>query len=678
MKRTLIAIAALAALLIGTAPAPAQKPDPAHAALKAAMDKELLDGDLKRAIDLYAKVANTHRANKSIAAQALLRLGQCQEKLGQSQAASAYERLLSQYADQKEAATARTRLAALRGSPSTGSVQARLVWDNAIDDWGSASADGRYLSFVHWPTLGIAIRDLSTGTNHVIPDSTLFGRNKGEAGGNAISPDGKRVAFAYNRHNQPQGQRGYTELHVLNADGSGHKLLLPATGIHYIEPQSWSPDGKWIAAVIGVKSDSHLRLALVPSNGGQPRYLPIPTKQTIAEAFFSPDGKWLAYSASTIRGAGWHLYLCSPGATSDTEIKLAENAVTMGWAPNSSAVLFRRERAGQHDLYLQPIAGGKPSGESRIIHTNTDVGTSPQGITTSGTLLYGIGNRRAEATLFPFTGDLAKLGSPILTFPVAGSASLHLGGGTMRFSPDGKRLLAISPSGKELIIRTLGEGIVQSITPRIERFFRAEWSPDGNAIFLQGLTETGRQGIHRLDLATSKITVIAPVPEDGWNFVPSPDGRTIYYGGPSRVLARDIATGQDKEIWTGDGDGYFQLLITRNGQTLIIRCSNLLVAVTLASGQARTLFTRQGQEHGVPWASALTHDDTKVLAILRAGSMSGMQFGVYPIDGSAPSRFPAPGAFRGLHVSPDGKLLGTTVLARRNQIWALENFLPTN
>jgi len=678
MNRTLITIAAFAALLLGTAPAPAQKPDPAQAALKAAIDKELVDGDLKRAIDLYTKVANTHKSNKSVAAQALLRLGQCQEKLGQSQAASAYERLLSQYADQKEAATARARLAALRGSPASGSVQARLVWDNAMDDWGSASADGRYLSFVHWPTLGIAIRDLSTGTNHVIPDSTLFGRNRGEAGGNAISPDGKRVAFAYYRHNQPQDQRGYTELHVLNADGSGHKLLIPAAGIDYIEPQSWSPDGKWISAMINRKGDNHGYLALVPTGGGEPRYLPIPPKQGLEAAFFSPDGKWLAYSASPIRGAGRHLYLCSPNSATDSEVKLTNNAIAMGWAPNSAGIMFSRESSGKHDLYFQPVDAGKPSGEAKIIYTNTDIGTNSQGISTSGTLLYGIGNRRSEATLYPFTGDLAKLGPPTLTFPVTGSVSWLLGGGTMRFSPDGNRLLAISPSGRELIIRTLGDGIVRTIAPRLMRFTRVEWSPDGTAILLQGLDDARHQGIHRLDPSNADISFITPLPESTWNFVPSPDGRTIYYGGPNRVLARDITTGQDKEIWTGDGLGNFQLLITRNGQTLVIRTTRLLVAVHLATGQARTLYTNDGLEDGHTWASALTHDDTKVLAIHRDGSLNKMQFGVYPIDGSTPSRFPAPGEIRGLHVSPDGKLLATTVLTRRDQIWALENFLPTN
>jgi WD40 repeat protein len=300
-------------------------------------------------------------------------------------------------------------------------------------------------------------------------------------------------------------------------------------------------------------------------------------------------------------------------------------------------------------------------------------------VSSQGTLLYGIGNRHADATLYPFNGDLSKLGDPTLKVPVTGSVSWLLGGGTMRFSPDGKRLLAVGISSRELIIHSLVSNTHQTITPRLKQLTRVEWAPDGVSILVLGMNEEGQHGILRLDPSSGATTFVTPLPERTWNFVPSPDGRMIYYGRPNQVVARDLATGQDKQVWNGDGGGNFQLLISRNGKTLIVRASGYLGAVDLTTGQVRPLYDRTKDidvADGVVWASTFSPDETKVFVIHRAGSLNSMQFGVYPIDGSTPSRFPAPKEFRGLHVSPDGKLLGTTFLTRRDQIWALENFLP--
>jgi Tol biopolymer transport system component len=647
----------------------------ADVTLQRAIRKETLEGDLKGAIALYEKTLSEAKNDRAVAAKALIRMAECHQKLGDSESQKIYERVVREFGDQKEASTARARLTALRGGATSGAVQARLVWDNAMDDWGSASADGRYLSFVNWPTRGIGIRDLATGNNHAIPDSTLFGDGKGEAGGNAISPDANRVAFAYLKHNRPSGQRGYNELHVLNADGAGHKVLLAGHGIDYVEPYSWSPDGKWIAAAVwDLKED---RLALIPSSGGEPRYAPIPPKQAIESIYFSPDGKWLVYSASTVRGGSLPLYLCSADPSSNTEVKLTDNAYPMGWSPNSSAVLFSRERSGKRDLYVQPVAAGKPSGEPKIVYTNSDIGTNSLGVSSHGTLLYSIGNRHADATIYPFSGDLAKLANPSLTFPVTSSVSWLLGGGTMRFSPDGKRLLAVG-SSRELIIRSLVSDSHQTITPRLKRFTRTEWAPDGASILLMGMNDEGQHGILRLDLSSGATTFLTPLPERTWNFVPSPDGRTIYHGGPEKVFARDLATGQDKQVWSGDGLGNFQLLLSRDAKTLVVRTSGYLGVVDLTTGQSRQLYGTTVEKDGIVWASAFNADETKVLTIHRAGSMANMEFGIFPIDGSTPTRFRAPKEFRGLTLSPDGKFLATTFLTRRDQVWALENFLPSN
>src|ERR1039458_4410677 len=110
-----LAIAAIAAVLLAVLPAlTAQSQDKAEAALKAAVDKETVDGNLKAAIEQYKKLAQG--ANKPVAARALVRLGECYEKQGNADARKTYEQVLSKFGDQKEAvAQARARLAKLGG-----------------------------------------------------------------------------------------------------------------------------------------------------------------------------------------------------------------------------------------------------------------------------------------------------------------------------------------------------------------------------------------------------------------------------------------------------------------------------------------------------------------------------------------------------------------------------------
>ncbi len=71
-------------------------------ALQAAIKAEMVDGDLKGAIELYRKLAAG--GDRGVAAKALVRMGQCYEKLGDAQARQAYDRVVRDFADQKEAA----------------------------------------------------------------------------------------------------------------------------------------------------------------------------------------------------------------------------------------------------------------------------------------------------------------------------------------------------------------------------------------------------------------------------------------------------------------------------------------------------------------------------------------------------------------------------------------------
>ena len=77
------------------------------------LQKAEVEGDLKGAIEAYKKVVANAGANRALAAQALVRMAECYQKLGGAQARKVFEQVLRDYADQAEAAT----ISPGRGSP---------------------------------------------------------------------------------------------------------------------------------------------------------------------------------------------------------------------------------------------------------------------------------------------------------------------------------------------------------------------------------------------------------------------------------------------------------------------------------------------------------------------------------------------------------------------------------
>ena len=109
-----------------------QQKDQAEVDLQAAIRMETVEGNLKGAIEQYKKIAALPGAGRATVATALLRMGQCHEKLGNTEARAAYERLVRDYADQAGvAAEARSRLAALAGAAGasgSSTLAVRRVW----------------------------------------------------------------------------------------------------------------------------------------------------------------------------------------------------------------------------------------------------------------------------------------------------------------------------------------------------------------------------------------------------------------------------------------------------------------------------------------------------------------------------------------------------------------------
>ena len=110
-----------------------------------ALVAERANGKLEDAIKLYRRIAQQYAGDRSLAAKALIQMGQCYEKLGDPQARKVYDRVVRDYADQRYlAAAARTGLVRLGLAPQTAApdpIKLRHVsYANGLDDVGRVSA----------------------------------------------------------------------------------------------------------------------------------------------------------------------------------------------------------------------------------------------------------------------------------------------------------------------------------------------------------------------------------------------------------------------------------------------------------------------------------------------------------------------------------------------------------
>jgi tetratricopeptide (TPR) repeat protein len=108
--------------------------------LEAAIYREVVAGDLKGAIDKYREIVAHVDSPRSIAATALLRMGECYEKLGQRrQAHESYTRVVRDFESEPAAAEARARIDNAEALPGP----ANLKFDK--DDPGKAPAHGWFV-----------------------------------------------------------------------------------------------------------------------------------------------------------------------------------------------------------------------------------------------------------------------------------------------------------------------------------------------------------------------------------------------------------------------------------------------------------------------------------------------------------------------------------------------------
>ena len=382
MKRLFIA----ACLIALTLPSLSANDQRARVLLQAAEAKAKVEGDLPAAIKLYKDAEQEAGPNRALVAQALVKMADAYRALGDRESQKIYQRLVTEFSDQKEAvAIAQSRL-----EPRPNTSSAPTLKDVAeLNASGNVTADGRYATFVNWETGNIAVRDLATGTSR-----ELTARKDFAVYSPAISRDGRLVAYRSSSCVEGQAETpAQSVLCVLSSAGEPNataKAVLAGVDIREVQPMDWSPDASSIAVVVR-RSDGTAQIGVVTVSDRSLKVLQSTDWRGSTRAFFSPDGRYIAFDVP-VSDASDQLdvrVVAVDGSHGSTAVQDSSQNVMMGWTPDGRHVLFASDRTGSMGLWAQRVANGKPDGLPRLVHAGLG-GALSLGVTKAGALYFGV------------------------------------------------------------------------------------------------------------------------------------------------------------------------------------------------------------------------------------------------------------------------------------------------
>ena len=151
------------------------------------------------------------------------------------------------------------------------------------------------------------------------------------------SPDGRRIAYESN-------QTGAFGIWVMNADGSGQIQVTGAQGFGDFYP-SWSPDGAKLlyshcTEVVGLGFFSQCDIDVINADGTGRKVLLSRGRWLNARPEFSPDGKTIAFASDRggLQGAIWVM-----GADGSSPKRLTEPGLRANWpdwSPSGERIIF--------------------------------------------------------------------------------------------------------------------------------------------------------------------------------------------------------------------------------------------------------------------------------------------------------------------------------------------------
>jgi len=669
-------------------------------------------GDLHGAIELFNEIISKYRGEREYAAKSQLYIGLCYEKQGKQDAQKAYQKVIQEYADQRDvAAQARTRLAALERPVSTPEPKGMLVRSVSVDPnvggLGEISPDGRFISFVDWDTGDLAIQETATGKKRRLTDKGSWDESGEFALFSKWSPDGKQIAYDW------YNEQEFYDLRVIGLDGSKPRILYSnADEVDYVQACDWFPDGRQILALFERK-DSTIQIVSVSAADRSRRVIKVlsalvPGKSWPENMSVSPDGRYIVYDFPREDSPEHDIFILA--ADGSGEIPLVEHPAhdfPLGWAPDGKRILFASNRTGTLGFWLIRVADGKPQGAPELVRQNIgDI--RPMGFTRKGSFYFYNLQRRFDvytAELDPETGEILV--------PAKKAIKLYEGSNlTPDYSPDGKYLTYISKRGAlalfsphmrpdvgdVLCVRSLETGKDREIFPQgLKNFGYPCWSPDSRSVFVVSWhAHNDSMGIYRIDAQTGGVARVMISERGGLSCHKcSRDGKSVFLVRRDRtkksnyIVARDLETGMETEIYRAPDSERFYPSRSPDGRRLSLisrspKAPRILKVLPADGGEPRELYKWE-EDDVVSRYHTWSADGRYIFFAKRSGEKTEEEWKWslwrIPADGGNPQKLDLSMSLLVFNLSahPDGRHIAFTspgYTIKEPEIWVMENFLP--
>ncbi len=676
---------AVVALALGCQAAPPQAG--AEKDLEAAIHKEVVQGDLKGAIERYRKILEQHAKNRAVAARSLYQLGECQEKLGQAEARKAFERVVKEYGDQVEvAARARTKLAGIRPTEAEGQLRVRRI-EPPAPGCIVQELEARWMACLKDD--GLYLREVRTGQERKLVAQPA-GRGILRYGG--LSPDEKTLAYLV----MPEGEAA--QLRAMEIDGSGDRLLSEIKVDNAFPwwtmplQRGWSKDGKNILAVLtserANEPDSGSELVVISVADGQRRTLRRLAGVPNVTAVFSPDERFVAFESRANNRALPEIYIAPlAGGESVLAVGKDSNNRLVGWHSDGRLAFVSDRSGGSIDVWAIRINNGRPEGEPELVHSNVmdRWGSSPW-LGRGGAIRYEVYRLKTEihtASLDPASGQLAS-GATVAT------KRFRTGNWSPDYSPDGRFLFyatASAPDRVRFIVQDLASGDERVYPAPFRTVVLARWYPDGAALLVHAIRQMGeREALYRFVPATGEVTTVVtnrPIGDNTTGPMFSRDGRYLYFRSSEKegqVERLELSTGEVKVLFRpSQPASLIKFAASPDGCQIAFGARqagrDFLGLVPVTGGEPKTLLDFGSERMpgllGMDWTA-----DGKAILYQRGNQQGGADLWLLSLAGGEPRKLLSTGRIYNLAVHPNGRdIAWGTSESRPPEYWVIENAL---
>jgi Tol biopolymer transport system component len=528
--------------------------------LSEAVYQEEVNGKLDEAIKTYQLIINKYPDDRKVSAEALLHLGLCYEKLGNQEAVKTYKRLVNNFPEQKnQVAVARERLSRLTTIVSPNEIAIHQVWTGPdVDNSGSISADGGYLTFTNWTTGNLEVRDLKTNKNNQVTNWGSWKDSVQYVDKSLISPDGKQIAYLWYKD---RGDKGIYELRLINVGNQTPVTLYYCSKNEYVIPTVWFSNGNKIIVQQFNSNNNIWQLSSLNITNRELQLLL--QKEKVSESSLplnlslSPDEKQIAFDfPDSSENGKYDIFLLSVDSKIEIPvIKHPANDRLLGWLPGSDKLLFTSDRSGTTDVWAVNTSEERISEETKCLLTNIGDIFDPLGFTRDGSLYFSMGTFRNESFIVPFDNDDGK----VLMTPRTSLSSMIY---DICWLPDGESLIftkiIVEPDkswSNSLYLLNSKTGEVRALAGNLKIDGQIRLSPDGKSVLVLGLDKKridGKMGIYKVDIASGvpiEIQVKHDVSQSNsveWD----KEGINIFYTSNDKILKHNIKSGEEMILYT--------------------------------------------------------------------------------------------------------------------------------